>query len=237
MAYRMLAFDYDGTLADDGGISPATRQTLQEAKRAGFLLGLVTGRPHDELLGICPEIGLFDLVVDENGSVLYFPATGVVENLGRAPPERFTEELGRQAIRHSRGRVVVRTWRPHLQEALALIRDLGLALDVIPNKYAVMIVPRGIDKGTGLAAGLERLGVAASETVAVGDDENDRAVFRVAALRVAVADAVEALKAEADLVLERPGGAGVTEFIRERILKAPETLRPSRRGEESSSAT
>ena len=237
MRPRLIAFDYDGTLADDGGISPATRQALQEAKRAGFLLGLVTGRPHDELLGICPEIGLFDLVVDENGSVLHFPGTGEVEALGPAPPERFAEELVRRAIRHSRGRVVVRTWRPHLQEALAVIRDLGLALDVIPNKYAVMIVPRGIDKGTGLAAGLERLGVTASETVAVGDDENDRAMFRVAALRVAVANAVEALKAEADLVLERPNGAGMAEFIRERLLKAPETLRPSRRGKEPSGAT
>ena len=72
--------------------------------------------------------------------------------------------------------------------------------------------------------------------MAVGDDENDRAVFRVAALRVAVANAVESLKAEADLVLERPNGAGVAEFIHERLLKAPETLRPSRRGKEFSSA-
>jgi len=237
MRPRLIAFDYDGTLAEDGAISPPTLEALAEAKRAGFLLGLVTGRPHDELLGICPEIGLFDLVVDENGSVLHFPATGEVEDLGPSPPERFSEELGRRAIRHSRGRVVVRTWRPHLQEALAVIRDLGLALDLIPNKYAVMIVPRGIDKGTGLAAGLERLGVRASETVAVGDDENDRAMFRVAALRVAVANAVEALKAEADLVLERPNGAGMAEFIRERLLKAPETLRPSRRGKEPSGAT
>ena len=81
MRPRLIAFDYDGTLAEDGVISPVTREALQEAKRAGFLLGLVTGRPHDELLGICPEIGLFDLVVDENGSVLHFPGTGAVEDL------------------------------------------------------------------------------------------------------------------------------------------------------------
>ncbi|MGB2754236.1 MAG: HAD family hydrolase [Phycisphaerae bacterium] len=228
MRPRLLALDYDGTLADDGGISPATLEALAEAKRAGFLLGLVTGRPHDELLGICPEIGLFDLVVDENGSVLHFPGTGEVEDLGPSPPERFAEELVRRAIRHSRGRVVVRTWRPHVQEALAVIRDLGLALDVIPNKYAVMIVPRGIDKGTGLAAGLERLGVAASETVAVGDDENDRAMFRVAALRVAVGNAIDSLKQAADVVLDSPNGEGVVAFIRERILGSPESLPPPR---------
>ena len=235
MRPRLLALDYDGTLAEDGAISPPTLEALAKAKRAGFLLGLVTGRPHEELLGICPEIGLFDLVVDENGSVLHFPGTGEVEDLGPSPPERFAEELGRRAIRHSRGRIVVRTWRQDIEETLAVIRDLDLALDIFPNKYAVMIVPRGIDKGTGLAAGLERLGVTVAETVAVGDDENDRAMFRVAGLGVAVANAVEALKAEADLVLERPSGAGVAEFIRERLLKAPETLRPPRRGEESSS--
>lgn len=99
MRPRLLALDYDGTLADDGGISPPTLEALAEAKRAGFLLGLVTGRPHDELLGICPEIGLFDLVVDENGSVLHFPGTGEVEDLGPSPPERFAEELGRRGER------------------------------------------------------------------------------------------------------------------------------------------
>jgi len=83
MAYRILAFDYDGTLAEDGAILPTILATLEEAKRAGFLLGLVTGRPHDELLGICPAIGLFDLVVDENGSVLYFPGTGLAAGLER----------------------------------------------------------------------------------------------------------------------------------------------------------
>ena len=74
----------------------------EEAKRAGFLLGLVTGRPHDELLGICPEIGLFDLVVDENGSVLHFPGTGAVEDLGPSLPERFSEELARRYTRSGR---------------------------------------------------------------------------------------------------------------------------------------
>ena len=102
MRLRLIAFDYDGTLADDGGISPATLEALAEAKRAGFLLGLVTGRPHDELLGICPEIGLFDLVVDENGSVLHFSGTGAVEDLGPSLPERFSEELARRYTRSGR---------------------------------------------------------------------------------------------------------------------------------------
>jgi hypothetical protein len=218
MRPRLIAFDYDGTLAEDGVILPATLEALGDAKRAGFLLGLVTGRPHDELVTLCPDLGLFDLVVDENGSVLHFPATGEVEDLGRAPPPEFAAELARRSVRFSLGRVVVRTWRPHLKAAQEAIRALDLALDVIPNKYAVMIVPRGTDKGTGLEAGLRRLGVAPAETMAVGDDENDRAVFRVAGMSVAVANAVDGLKAEADRVMGAPSGAGIVELVREHLL-------------------
>jgi len=218
MRPRLIAFDYDGTLAEDGIIRPATVAALADAKRAGFRLAIVTGRPHDELLALCPDLGLFDLVVDENGAVLYFPATGAVEDLGPAPPPQFAAELARREVRFSLGRVVVRTWRPHLEAAHEAIRALDLALDVIPNKYAVMIVPRGTDKGTGLEAGLRRLGVEPAETMAVGDDENDRAVFRVAALHVAVANAVESLKAEADRVMSRPCGQGVVELLRDPLL-------------------
>ena len=218
MRPRLIAFDYDGTLAEDGVIRPATLAALADAKAAGLRLAIVTGRPHDELVSLCPDLDLFDLVVDENGAVLYFPATGEVADLGPAPPPEFIAELARREVRFGLGRIVVRTWRPHLEAAHEAIRALDLALDVIPNKYAVMIVPRGTDKGTGLEAGLVRLGVAPAETMAVGDDENDRAVFRVAGGRVAVANAVEALKAEADRVTRRPCGEGVVELLREHLL-------------------
>jgi hydroxymethylpyrimidine pyrophosphatase-like HAD family hydrolase len=57
--------------------------------------------------------------------------------------------------------------------------------------------------------------------VAVGDDENDRAMFRVAGMCVAVANAVESLKAEADRVMRRPCGEGVVELVREHLLASP----------------
>ena len=50
MAYRMLAFDYDETLAVDGVIQPPAGEALAEAKAAGWRLALVTGRPHEDLL-------------------------------------------------------------------------------------------------------------------------------------------------------------------------------------------
>lgn len=233
MNYRMLAFDYDETLAAHGVIEPPTAEALAAAKTAGCQLALVTGRPHEELLGLCPHVPLFDLVVDENGAVLHIPATGQVDELCARPDGRLRAELARREIPFVAGRIVTITRRPHETETLAIIREGGLPYETFANRFAVMIVPRGVSKAKGFRAGLARLGLAPDEVIAVGDDQNDVDFLRAAGLRVAVANAIDAVKAEADLVTSRPNGEGVAEFIRERILKSPGSMPdvPRRRGD------
>jgi len=227
--YRMLAFDYDETLATHGAIQPSTEQALASARRAGWRLALVTGRPHEELLGLCPQVPLFDLVVDENGGVLHLPATGTLEELAERPDGGLRDHLTRRGIPFVAGRIVTITRRPHEADARAVLREQGLAMNVFCNRFAVMIVPRGTSKATGLREGLRRLGVEAEEVIAVGDDENDRDLFRVAGLRVAVANAIDAVKAAADLVLDAPNGEGIAAFIADRLLgRAPAVPRTRR---------
>src|SRR5262249_30256010 len=71
------------------------------------------------------------------------------------------------------GRVIVSTRQPHEKVVLETIRDLGLELQVIFNKGAVMILPSGTNKATGLASALEKLQVPLTSAVAIGDAEND----------------------------------------------------------------
>jgi hypothetical protein len=52
------------------------------------------------------------------------------------------------------GGCIVATWRPHEVEVLDVIRSQGLELQVVFNKDAVMILPSGVNKGTGLRAAL-----------------------------------------------------------------------------------
>ena len=47
------------------------------------------------------------------------------------------------------------------------ILALGLPYHVILNKNSAMVLPSGVDKGTGVVAVLESMGVATKETVAV----------------------------------------------------------------------
>jgi hydroxymethylpyrimidine pyrophosphatase-like HAD family hydrolase len=228
VAYRMLAFDYDETLATGGEMQPATAAALAAARKAGWQLALVTGRPHQEMLGICPYVSLFDLIVDENGGVLYLAATGQAEELAARPDPRLRQELDRRAIPYVHGPIVTITRRPHEQEVAAILRELSLAMDTYCNRHAIMIVPRGTCKATGLRTGLARLGLAAGEVIAVGDDQNDVDFLRMAGLGVAVANAIDEVKAAADMVTAQPNGAGVAQFIYEQVLAAPEKLPAAR---------
>lgn len=175
---------------------------------------LVTGRELDDLLKIFPGISVCDFVVAENGAVLYDPATRQTELLCARPSEEFIEDLRRSGVSPvSVGRAIVATWQPHESKVLDVIRRHGLELHVVFNKSAVMILPSGINKATGLAAALVRLGLSAHNTVAIGDAENDHAMFEMCECGVAVANAVPALKARADLVTSNERGKGVIELI------------------------
>ncbi|MDF2694181.1 MAG: ybiV [Labilithrix sp.] len=216
LRFKALATDYDGTLADDGKVSQATRAALRRAQKAGRKLLLVTGRELEDLMRTFAEVDVFDVVVAENGALLYTPCPRPPRErpLATPPPAEFAQTLVERGVGPiSVGRIIVATWEPHQQVVLDTIRDMGLELEVIFNKGAVMVLPSGVNKASGLYAALVDLGIAPSEVVGVGDAENDHSLLNACGLGVAVANAVPALKKRADLVMLQPRGAGVVELI------------------------
>ena len=96
---------------------------------------------------------------------------------------------------------------------LETIKDQGLELQVIFNKGAVMILPAGVNKASGLAAALGRMRLSPHNAVAIGDAENDHALLSLCECGVAVANALATLKDEAAFVTSGARGAGVIELI------------------------
>ena len=217
---RALATDFDGTLAHNGTVSEATLRALERLKDAGFRLILVTGRELHELMGIFPEIAQFDVAVLENGAVLFHPETGEVEALAAPPPTAFIARLHELRLPLQIGKCIVATWEPHEKEVLQTIKDLGLELQVVFNKGAVMILPSGVNKATGLRAALRQLGLETAEVAGVGDAENDHAFLDICGYAVAVANALPSIREQADMVTAGDHGEGVTELI-DRMLAAP----------------
>ena len=216
MHYLALAADYDGTLAEDGKVRPEVLAALSGLKERGRKLVLVTGRELDELLVAFPAIGVFDRVVAENGALLYTPSTRRERPLAKPPPAEFAVSLRARGVTPlSCGRVIVATWQPHEQVVLNVIREQGLELEVIFNKGAVMVLPSGVNKATGLMAALDALGIERARVVGVGDAENDHSLLDACGLGVAVANAVPALKRRADFVTAGARGEGIIELCRQ----------------------
>jgi hydroxymethylpyrimidine pyrophosphatase-like HAD family hydrolase len=218
MRYLALATDYDGTIAHHGRVDEPTIEALARLRKSGRTLILVTGRELDELIEVCPRLDLFDRVVAENGALLYRPDDKSEQVLAEKPPAAFLEALGRRKVAPvSVGRVIVATWEPHQAAVVEAIRETGLELQVIFNKGAVMVLPTGVNKATGLTAALGALGLSPHNVVGFGDAENDHAFLALCECGVAVANALPTLKERADVVTEADHGAGVAELI-DRLL-------------------
>ncbi|MGA7264160.1 MAG: HAD-IIB family hydrolase [Stellaceae bacterium] len=219
MYFVALATDYDGTLAEDGLVAEETIAALRSFKQSGRKLILATGRALADLRRVFSHLDLFDAAVVENGAVLVDPATGEEIPLGEEPPPLFVEELRRRNVTPlSVGRSIVATWEPNEKIVLDTIRDLGLELQIVFNKGAVMVLPAGVNKASGLAAALARLQLSPLNVVGIGDAENDHAFLRACGCAVAVANALPMVKADAEIVTSAPRGAGVVETVR-RILE------------------
>lgn len=220
MRYMTLVTDYDGTIAHHGRVDGSTMQALERIRASGRRLVLVTGREIDDLVRAFPELPLFDRVVSENGAVLYDPKTRATRTLGQPPPDEFVRELRRRGVTPlSTGHVIVSTWTPQETTVLEVIRDLTLELQVVFNKGAVMVLPTGLNKASGLEHALEDMGLSLHNAVGIGDAENDQTFLAACECSVAVANALESVKKLADLVTAGDHGAGVAELV-ERLLRS-----------------
>ena len=157
MRYAVLATDYDGTLATQGHVDAPTLAALEKVRQSGRKLILVSGRHLPDLQSVFSRLDLFDRAVLENGALLYTPETKQERLLCEPPPRNLQEALRKRSVPFSAGRGILATWEPNQTAVLEAIHDLGLDLQVIFNKGAVMVLPSGINKASGLKAALNEL--------------------------------------------------------------------------------
>lgn len=212
MYRRVLAFDYDGTIAECGRIPQSMLDTLLNLRRAKYSLFLVTGRNYRSL-PLNPLQEIFDGIVWENGAVLSRQgASDIFLPFGQLDPNLISS-LRKTGIPLEQGESIVSSWSFHEQIIWQSLTEYGGEATVSHNKGAVMILPPGANKGSGLERMLRICGLSPRNLVCFGDGENDLSMFQLAETRVAVGDAVDELKAAADFVTTAPGPQGVLEAL------------------------
>ena len=225
--FRAVAVDFDGTLAEGGLVAADTLAALRDVRGRRVSVILVSGRILDELHGVFADVDdHVDAVVAENGAVV---STARRRRRLAAPVDpALGEALSAKGVAWRAGEVLLACSGADEPAVLDVIRRLGFDYQLVRNRGELMVLPAGVTKGTGLFEALGDLGLSHHNAIGVGDAENDHSLLQACELGVAVADAVGALRAHADVVLTQPDGAGVVELLRGGLLAGSEHVYPRR---------
>ncbi|MFK0129511.1 HAD family hydrolase [Streptomyces rubiginosohelvolus] len=210
LAYTGLVVCGQGTQLYDADTGRLLRSVALDREAADTALGKIEA-----------EVGAVFAAVDQGG----VDGVTLIEAGYRMPnPTLPAQHVGSRDDLWERPVIKVLVRHPELgDDALAAVARgaVGdLATVTMAGPGTVELAPRGVDKGTGLAAAAELLGIGAERTVAFGDMPNDLPMFAGSGLRVAMGNAHPELRAAADevtlsnaedgvaVVLERLFGTG-----------------------------
>ncbi|MET8602849.1 HAD family hydrolase [Streptomyces rubiginosohelvolus] len=210
LAYTGLVVCGQGTQLYDADAGRLLRSVALDREAADTALGKIEA-----------EVGAVFAAVDQGG----VDGVTLIEAGYRMPnPTLPAQRVGSREALWARPVIKVLVRHPELgDDALAAVARgaVGdLATVTMAGPGTVELAPRGVDKGTGLAAAAELLGIGAERTVAFGDMPNDLPMFAGSGLRVAMGNAHPELRAAADevtlsnaedgvaVVLERLFGTG-----------------------------
>ncbi|WP_254535346.1 phosphoglycolate phosphatase [Halomarina litorea] len=215
-----LAVDIDGTLTDSNrALDPRVLDPIREWPEP---VVVATGKALPYPVGLCEFLGIPVRVIAENGGAVYLADDDELEFHGdREAAQRVVEEYRELGHEVGYGKVdFTNRWREtelavNLDQPLEPLKELAAAhgMHVFDTGYAYHVTSPGVDKGEGLRAVCDRLGVGIEEFAVVGDSENDAAAFELAGTAVAVANADETAKAAADHVTEGSYGDGFLEAL------------------------
>ncbi len=214
---KAVAVDIDGTITDSNKkIHLGAIAALRRLEEAGIPVILATGNVRGITYGLWRFIGASGPMVCENGGVVWHPEWGdpiVRADGGRA--KMAAEMVGKKLGLDSQG-ITTNAWRES-EWCLFPDEDLDAINEIISNSeysdlsvirtgFAIHLMEPHLSKGEGLAVALAKIGLDASEILAVGDAPNDISMFEYVGHTVAVGGSFEELAAIANVLSPFPHG-------------------------------
>jgi hydroxymethylpyrimidine pyrophosphatase-like HAD family hydrolase len=216
LEFNAIACDKDGTLVEDKTLTKSMRNALDLFKAAGGTLILATGETVKQLADFS-DLYRFDLVVAENGALLYWPREKKTRLLTTKSSGELIDNLQAEGLKFdSVGEVVVSSKPPNAERLAHAILDRD-DWTIIRNRDEVMALPIGIDKGSGVKAAIAALELTADKLVGMGDAENDIPLLMAAGIGVTLSSGEASVKEIADAIIDLKPGSAVIEII-DRIL-------------------
>ena len=101
-----------------------------------------------------------------------------------------------------------------------LKKEIGQRINIYRSEaFFLELVPKGIDKAASISRLLKEIGIEREKVIAIGDGFNDLSMIQYAGLGVAMLNAQEAVKDEADAItLHNNDEDGVAHFLLEELI-------------------
>jgi len=221
---QIIATDIDFTLTDERlRLDTKAVDKIRRVEAEGVKVILTSGRNLPVTGSLAQFIGTCGLVVAENGGVIARGQTPIkiLGNIKRAQAafRMLKRGMGNQVIERPDSRYGLRLSTLSLErsfraeDAERLLEQSRLGVNLVDTGVTFLLSEAHVNKGYALSrlARLEKLSL--SRAVAIGDNYNDLSLFRKAALRIAVANAPEQVKKQADYVCRRSYGHGFLEAV------------------------
>jgi phosphoglycolate phosphatase (TIGR01487 family) len=215
-----LVVDVDGTLTDaDRRLDPRVFPVLRSWPAP---VVVATGKALPFPVALCDFAGIDVLVIAENGGVVVSGPTDTLHVAGdRAAASAVATAYREQGYEMGWGEIdLANRWR---ETEIIVRRDAPLGpleeaaaahgLAVVDTGFAYHVKPTDFDKGTGLEFLGEEMDPAPGRFAAVGDSVNDVPLFERAGRAVAVANADDAARTEADHVTDAAYADGFLEAV------------------------
>ena len=243
---RLIALDLDGTLLDSQKrLSARNEAVLRECISRGIYIVPCTGRIWGGVPDFLRSLPGIRYAITTNGAIVEdvkehrilderklgcAQAIDILEMAGRFHTmydayvdgraygeKRFLEHMDTYAIPDAIQTMILQT-RQERSRARRVLQERG---DVIVSSSLdnnLEINAPGATKGEAILRLAGHLGLCREQTMGFGDGENDMTMIRTAGIGVAMGNAVEALKAEADYVTVTNDEDGVADAIEKLVL-------------------
>ena len=249
---KAVFMDIDGTLLGRNGISAKVISTIRKARAQGHLFFICTGRSKGYIPAILRNVDYIDGYIMSCGMHCELHGESVYRQLiDKADLQRAAKyfcENGREC--HFDGETRMIGLNSQRQDFVRYTDYKALESEFDAEPISKMTIPgdyrkedgeffgekftvydmggwsdvvlRGVSKATGMQHMLERLGISRENSIGIGDGSNDLPMIRFAGLGVAMGNAPDHVKSEADAVTETYDNDGVARMIEKYILKDAE---------------
>lgn len=244
--FKALFTDLDGTAVPNHPEALPSRKVVEAITKAQekVIVSVATGRPFSMCRRILEKLNIKDYCIVEGGSQIVDPVTGkvvweqalhdetIIKIIKVCSPFTFQEESDNVEPRSPEKPTLAGTRR--MMVLLSFDEDdvnqLVDKLKKIPkitvlkvpswrkDKWDVHISHIGASKRHALEVLLGMLELKRHEIIGIGDGQNDLPLFEASGFKVAMGNAIEELRSEADLIVPTVGNDGLAIAIEKLIL-------------------